>query len=274
MQRVLARSRALLSIVAAVVLGGVVPVSAGQQEPQTTRWSLGVRLFYPGQVYVGVPVSTSEGDIGCSSFARAGCEPLAARLSALAAQLPTRVPSSGRDSRSAIPGFTIDAGMMIAKRVEMGLGLDVSTYGVESTRQLTATSYTDRTTQLLDTRAADERWLQLDLVGRLKYMGREQSTSRTPGITPYVGIGGGLSRYAILSVTQYAGGAFYNPLSSASGVEPAISGWFPNLQVSTGAQFKLDGIPLFDLEFRYVWLATNMIDTSGFRLGAGLRYKF
>ena len=260
----------LCVLVVVVLLGShAASANAGQQDSTPTRWSLAVRLFYPSQVHVGAPVGTPTVDIGCSSVVAAGCEPLPARIGS-----GGRQSGAGGDSRASIPGFTIDAGMMITERVELGLGMDLSTYAEGHPRQLKTPSYADPTNQFLDASAADEPGMQLDLVGRFRYMAKEQNTIHKRGVIPYFGGGGGLSRYASLSAAGQDG-AFYNPVPSLfSAAQPAIPGWIPNLQASIGAQFKLDGLPLFDLEMRYLWLATSMLNASGVRLGAGLRYNF
>jgi len=56
----------------------------------------------------------------------------------------------------------------------------------------------------------------LDLVGRFRYMAKEQNTIHKRGVIPYFGGGGGVSRYASLSRLVAAGqdGAFYNPVPS------------------------------------------------------------
>ncbi len=162
---------------------------------------------------------------------------------------------------------------MITSRIDVGLGIDVSTYG-RNVHPSTTPDYFPTMPELLETRASDERWLQIDLAGRFKYMGKEQNPGASKRVTPYFGLGGGLSRFAFLPVAGGRGEFLAPARSSLSGQNLLLYGWTPNLQFSTGAQFKLGGTPLFDLEARYVWLATNMVDASGFRVGAGLRYKF
>ena len=231
------------------------------------RWSIGVRTFLPAQASLGtsVPAGTDGADFGCASSPVTGCTPVVPRFG-------QEFPAYGRTNR-AIPGLSVDAGMMITSRIDVGLGIDVSTYA-RSVHPSTTPDYFPGMPELLEARASDERWLQIDLAGRLKYMSKEQNTGGSRRVTPYFGLGGGLSRFAFLPVAGGHGEFLAPGRSSPSGRNLLIYGWTPNLQLSTGAQFKLGGTPLLDIEARYVWLATNMVDASGFRVGAGLRYKF
>ena len=236
------------------------------------RWSIGVRTFLPSQMSLGVgaPAGTGGADVGCSSSAVTGCAPVVPRLGQ---GLPTPHPTPYGEASRVIPGLSIDAGMMITSKVEVGLGIDVSTYGRSAHPSITPDYFPD-TAELLEARANDERWLQIDLAGRFKYMSKEQNTGAARGVTPFFGLGGGLSRFAFVPVAGGYGGLLDPARSGLAGQSLLLYGWTPNLQFSTGAQFKLGGTPLFDLEMRYIWLATNLVDASGLRIGAGLRYKF
>ena len=117
----------------------------------------------------GVPAGTDGADFGCASSPVTGCTPVVPRFG-------QEVPTDGRANR-AIPGLSIDAGMMITSRIDVGLGIDVSTYG-RNVHPSTTPDYFPTMPELLETRASDERWLQIDLAGRFNYMGKEQSLAR------------------------------------------------------------------------------------------------
>lgn len=129
-------------------------------------------------------------------------------------------------------------------------------------------------TQVADDHLTPERWLQIDLAGRFRHSGAEQSIGGGPVVTPYVGFAAGVSHYATLATIMDHFRAHDIAPPSVAVANSLAYGWTPNLQLSTGAQFKTGGAPLFDVEVRYVWLATNVIDASGIRIGAGLRYRF
>ncbi len=234
--------------------------------PRRDRWSFGMRLFLPGEASIGVSGATGRGDIGCSSSPAGHCDTPSSGL------LPASS-SNPLESRGRIPGLTVDAGMTIARRFEVGLGVDVST-PLGASNQSRSSSHGGHTAELTDASAAHGRGVQLDVAGRVRFLGSEQTLGDGPGVTPYFGFGGGLSHYATLATSGGPDTGHVRTMSSPPTTHLAAYGWTPNLQISTGALFKSGGIPLIDLEARYVWLATNTIGASGIRIGAGLRYGF
>ena len=230
---------------------------------RTKRWSLGMRMFLPGHASASVASPTGGHDIGCSSTPVSACESFPSGFAA-----PNT--SDLQNNYGAIPGFSLDAAMAITNRSEVGLAVDFSTRENASNP---STSMTDqsRITQAANGHRSPERWLQMDLAGRFRRIGAEQSIGRGPVATPYVGFGAGVSHYATLPTTT---AYFTLPPPHVAAVNSLEYGWTPNFQISTGVQFKTGGTPLFDLEVRYIWLATNVIDASGIRIGAGLRYRF
>lgn len=230
---------------------------------RTKRWSLGMRMFLPGHASAGVASPTGGHDIACSSTPVDGCESLPSGFAA-----PNT--SGLQNNYGAIPGFSLDAAMAITNRSEVGLAVDFST---RENASHPSTSITDqnRITQAAEGHRSPERWLQIDLAGRFRRSGAEQSIGGGPVVTPYVGFGAGVSHYATLPTTTARFSLPPPPVAVAKSLE---YGWTPNFQISTGAQFKTGGTPLFDLEVRYIWLATNVIDANGIRIGAGLRYRF
>lgn len=235
----------------------------GPASSRTKRWSLGMRMFLPGHASAGVASPTGGHDIGCSSTPVGGCEPLPSGF---------RAPNTSdlQNNYGAIPGFSLDAAMAVTTRSEVGLAVDFST---RESAAHSSTPISDQSgiTQVAEGHRSPERWLQIDLAGRFRHSGAEQSLGGGPVVTPYVGFGAGLSHYATLPTTA---DHFTLPPPSVAVADSLAYGWTPNFQISTGAQFKTGGTPLFDLEVRYIWLATNVIDASGIRIGAGLRYRF
>ncbi len=156
-------------------------------------------------------------------------------------------PANGRGNsgRMTPTGIVLDAGRMIAPGTELGVGLDVLSY--TDVNDLSPASFAGSTAGALRM-VASGRVQRMDLAGRVTYTfrvldGAPAAQRRTwRRIGPYVGIGAGMSRYALRPPDGYPGAhrAVLSPVLSASpasvpGAVAPIRGWAPNVQVYTGA---------------------------------------
>lgn len=197
-------------------------------------------------------------------------------------------PANGRgDSGRMTPtGIVLDAGRMIAPGTEIGVGLDVLSY--TDVNDLSPASFAGSTVGALRMVAA-EHVEQMDFAGRVTYTFRVlDGAPAAPRrawrrIGPYVGVGAGVSRYALRPPDGYPGAhqAVLSPVLSAAspasvpGAATPIRGWAPNVQVYTGATMRfVPWLPVIDVDFRYVHVATGGIGLGSFRFGTGFRLLF
>ena len=196
-------------------------------------------------------------------------------------------PANGRgDSGRMTPtGIVLDAGRMIAPGTELGVGLDVLSY--TDTNDLSQGSFAGSTAGALRM-VAGGRVQRMDLAGRVTYTFRVLDGAPAAQrrawrrIGPYVGIGAGMSRYALRPPDGYPGAhrAVLSPILSASpasvhGAVAPIRGWAPNVQVYTGVTARfISWLPVMDVDLRYVHLATGGIGLGSFRFGTGFRHLF
>ena len=179
-----------------------------------------------------------------------------------------------------VQGVAFDAGRLISSRVEVGIGLDLTTHPGEALLS-TVPGVGFRNAPPEDVALqvfTSERALQLDLAARLTYrsrggdpVGRGASLAR-----PYVGIGAGVSRYFPGFSTLDGLGFNDAPLPPSGAVHlAAFDPWIPNFQVYGGFLVSFARMaPMLDVDIRYMRAANRGIDLGGFRFGTGVRYPF
>ena len=168
-----------------------------------------------------------------------------------------------------VQGVAFDAGRLITSRVEVGVGLDLTTHpgdALLSTAPGVAfrSAPGDAAAQTL----AGERSLQLDLAARLTYRARGNDPAGRGAslVRPYVGIGAGVSRYFAGFSTVADNGAWHRA---------AFDPWIPNFQIYGGFLVPFARrAPMLDVDIRYLRAATHGLDLGGVRFGIGVRYPF
>ena len=168
-------------------------------------------------------------------------------------------------------GVALDAGRLITSRVEVGVGLDLTTHPGDALLSAAPgvafrSSPGDAATQTL----AGERSLQLDLAARLTYRARGNDPARRGAslVRPYVGIGAGMSRY-------FAGFSTVADINNGAWHRTAFDPWIPNFQIYGGFLVPFARrAPMLDVDIRYLRAATRGLDLGGVRFGIGVRYPF
>ena len=273
-----------------VVAGRLPARSVGRQmrvprvQPAENRsaenWSIGFRINW--NVIRSSPVGIDDRHSLVTQCSVEG----GACLSSVASSPVFPANDSGNSGRMSPTGIVLDAGRMIAPGTELGVGLDVLSY--TDTNDLSQGSFAGSTAGALRM-VAGGHVQRMDLAGRVTYTfrvldGAPAAQRRTwRRIGPYVGVGAGVSRYALRPPDGYPGAhrAVLSPILSAT--SPAsvpraatpIRGWAPNIQVYTGVTARfLPWLPVIDVDLRYVHLATGGIGLGSFRFGTGFRHLF
>jgi len=178
------------------------------------------------------------------------------------------------------PGFGIDAGFAVGRRVELQFTFDYS-------RTSTVSEYRDFVdNNRLPIEQETTLW-QTNFGGNVKVAlterGREVSrfvwVPRT--IVPYVGAGVGALSYNLKQV-----GDFIDILDPDLPVFPAVfesDGWTPSVQVFGGVDVRVFKRLYVTVDGKYLWASTDLdrdwidfepIDLAGFRLSGGVTVMF
>ena len=243
--------------------------------PIRNPWSVGVRALWRS-----FRVSTGGGGDSFRASCRMGaaCSP-----SDLRSQVGKPIgPVTG--DRHPVEGVALYAGRLITTGAEVGAGLDLTTHPVLGTQSFASLvtpggglgelSAGEHAAQVL----SGDRALQIDLAGRLTYrFGNHDGPAPTrPVGNPYLGFGGGVSRY-------FPGASDYTTLGFVANAQPSaglfdqtlFDAWTPNLQLYGGFTVRFpDVAPMLDLDFRYVRARFHGLDLGGFRMGTGIRFAF
>ena len=272
------------------VAGRLPALSAGRQmrvpriQPAGDRsaenWSFGFRINW--NVFRSSPLGIDDRHSLVTQCSVEG----GACLSSAASSSVFPANGRGNSGRMTPTGIVLDAGRMIAPGTELGVGLDVLSY--TDMNDLSPASFAGSTAGALRMVAA-EHVERMDLAGRVTYTFRvldgapAAQRRRMRRIGPYVGVGAGVSRYALRPPDGYPGAhrAVLSPVLSATspasvhGAATPIRGWAPNVQVYTGATARfLPWLPVLDVDLRYVHVATGGIGLGSFRFGTGFRHLF
>ena len=305
-------ARFVSTVIALIVLGIALPVSAGQAEtelpgvavddgdhasessadPGTTRvrrtvrspirdpWSAGVRVLWRS-------LGGSGGGAALPPTAGGSPPVVLGSCSASGSCSPNSVRHQGGAPGTAttgnglpVQGVAFDAGRLVTPGVEVGIGLDLTTHPGQALLStvpgagLRTATPEDTALQVL----TGERALQLDLAARLTYRSRgDDPVVRGASVArPYVGVGAGMSRY--FPGFSTVGGPGFNdaPLPpSAAAHLTAFDPWIPNFQVYGGFLVSFARMaPMLDVDIRYMRAADRGVDLGGFRFGTGIRYPF
>ncbi len=305
-------ARFVSTVIALIVLGIALPVSAGQAEtelpgvavddgdhasessadPGTTRvrrtvrspirdpWSAGVRVLWRS-------LGGSGGGAALPPTAGGSPPVVLGSCSASGSCSPNSVRHQGGAPGTAttgnglpVQGVAFDAGRLVTPGVEVGIGLDLTTHPGQALLStvpgagLRTATPEDTALQVL----TGERALQLDLAARLTYRSRgDDPVVRGASVArPYVGVGAGMSRY--FPGFSTVGGPGFNdaplPPSGAAHLT-AFDPWIPNFQVYGGFLVSFARMaPMLDVDIRYMRAADRGVDLGGFRFGTGIRYPF
>ena len=243
--------------------------------PSRDPWSVGVRALWRS---FGVSAGS-----GGNAF-RASCLPGGAcSTSDLRSPVGQPIGPAPGDGHF-VQGVAFYAGRLITTGVEVGAGIDLTTHPVLGTRSPAspATPGTgpgelsggEHAAQVL----AGDRALQIDLAARLTYRfdDHDGPAPTVPVGHPYLGFGGGVSRY-------FPGASGYTTLGFVAEPQPSpglfdqalFDAWTPNLQLYGGFTVRFPNVgPMLDLDFRYVRARFHGLDLGGFRVGTGVRFAF
>ena len=305
-------ARFVSTVIALIVLGIALPVSAGQAEtelpgvavddgghasepspdPGTTRgrrtvrspihdpWSAGVRVLWRS-------LGGSGGGAALPPTAGGSPPVVLGSCSASGSCAPNSVRHEGGAPGTAttgnglpVQGVAFDAGRLVTSGVEVGIGLDLTTHpGQALLSNVPGAGFRnappeDTALQVL----TGERALQLDLAARLTYRSRgDDPMVRGASLArPYVGIGAGMSRYFPGFFT--IGGLGFSDASlppSGAAHLGTFNPWIPNFQIYGGFLVSFARMaPMLDVDIRYMRAANRGVDLGGFRFGTGVRYPF
>ena len=183
-----------------------------------------------------------------------------------------------------------DLSIYVKPQFDVMVGFDGSSEEIASQyRGYSETVSGSTTTIPIQQRTELQQWnfsgsARFGLVSRGREIGRLAYIPRT--VVPYVGAGGGVTKYSFKQSGDFVDFATENPAAGTFSIfsDSFISdGWAPSAHVFGGTDILVFKRLYFNVEGRYSWVKADLdqdfidfepIDLGGFRFGAGINFLF
>lgn len=186
--------------------------------------------------------------------------------------------------------FALDAGYSLTPQVDIVGGFDIANNEIQSQYRGYSETVRGSSTTIPIQQTTELQQMHFTGSARFAVVPRGRQISRLAWIprtvVPYVGAGGGVTRYTFRQFGDFVDFATENPAAGTFTIFTDTfksEGWAPSAHAFGGADIQVFKRLYLSLEGRYTWVQAELdqdfidfepMDLGGFRFGAGLNFVF